>query len=251
MPQLLPAFAFRFRRSSLRWRSGAGSCGERRRPVCQAAGRGRPPRPPALRARRDLVRCNRKYRACKPFSRYFLNISLQSIRAEGITASGSEAPAAKPTGGGRMFWDQVTGVYDGFVNLINRKTQQRRKQIPSELIDPEDVVLECACGTGFLSAGIAASCRRLTATELSWTMLRKAKKNCGPFPGCAPGPRRLSPAGGEKIEQGSFLISKYLPLLFPVRRCPSRTGRQIPGPPDFCGSFPAASRISSNASRWA
>lgn len=81
-----------------------------------------------------------------------------------------------------MFWDQVTGVYDGFVNVINRKTQQRRKQILSELIDPEDVVLECACGTGFLSAGIAASCRRLTATELSWTMLRKAKKNCGAFP---------------------------------------------------------------------
>ena len=81
-----------------------------------------------------------------------------------------------------MFWDQVTGVYDGFVNVINRKTQQRWKQIPSELIDPEDVVLECACGTGFLSAGIAASCRRLTATELSRTMLRKAKKNCGAFP---------------------------------------------------------------------
>ena len=55
-----------------------------------------------------------------------------------------------------MFWDTVAGVYDIFVNVINRKTHQRLKKIVSDLIGPDDVVLECACGTGLLSAVIAS-----------------------------------------------------------------------------------------------
>ncbi|MBR2811685.1 MAG: class I SAM-dependent methyltransferase [Solobacterium sp.] len=80
-----------------------------------------------------------------------------------------------------MFWDRAACVYDIFVNVINRKTHQKLKKIVSELIEPEDVVLECACGTGLLSAVIAAKCRHLTATDFSEKMLKKAKKNCAAF----------------------------------------------------------------------
>ena len=80
-----------------------------------------------------------------------------------------------------MFWDRVAGVYDVFVNVINRKTHRKLKEIVSDLIEPEDTVLECACGTGLLSAVIAPRCRHLTATDFSRKMLEKAEKNCRTF----------------------------------------------------------------------
>ena len=80
-----------------------------------------------------------------------------------------------------MFWDNVAGVYDVFVNVINRKTHQKLKRIVSSLIEPGDTVLECACGTGLLSAVIAQKCRQLTATDFSEKMLKKAEKNCRVF----------------------------------------------------------------------
>ena len=80
-----------------------------------------------------------------------------------------------------MFWDKVAGVYDIFVNVINRKTHQKLKKIVSSLIEPDDTVLECACGTGLLSAAIAQKCRQLTATDFSEKMLKKAEKNCRAF----------------------------------------------------------------------
>ena len=80
-----------------------------------------------------------------------------------------------------MFWDRVAGVYDVFVNVINRRTHQKLKEIVSDLIGPDDTVLECACGTGLLSAVIAQKCRQLTATDFSRQMLKKAEKNCAVF----------------------------------------------------------------------
>lgn len=80
-----------------------------------------------------------------------------------------------------MFWDRVAGVYDLFVNVINRKAHQRLKEIVSDLIGSEDAVLECACGTGLLSAVIAPKCRQLTATDFSEKMLEKTEKNCRCF----------------------------------------------------------------------
>ena len=80
-----------------------------------------------------------------------------------------------------MFWDRVAGVYDVFVNVINRRTHQELKEIVSDLIGPDDTVLECACGTGLLSAVIAPKCRQLTATDFSRQMLKKAEKNCAVF----------------------------------------------------------------------
>ena len=80
-----------------------------------------------------------------------------------------------------MFWDRVAGVYDVFVNLLNRRTHQKLKRIVTDLIEPDDIVLECACGTGLLSAVIAPKCRKLTATDFSRKMLKKAEKKCAAF----------------------------------------------------------------------
>ena len=80
-----------------------------------------------------------------------------------------------------MFWHQAALVYDVFVDVINRKTHQRLRKIVSDLIEAEDMVLECACGTGRLSAVIAPRCRALTATDFSARMLEKAKRNCRAF----------------------------------------------------------------------
>ena len=66
-----------------------------------------------------------------------------------------------------MFWDKAAGIYDIFVNVINRKTHRKLKAIVPALIEPEDVVLECACGTGLLTAVIAPVYRKLTATDFS------------------------------------------------------------------------------------
>ncbi len=80
-----------------------------------------------------------------------------------------------------MFWDNVAGVYDVFVNIINSKTHTALKTIVAGLIEPEDTVLECACGTGLLSGVIAERCSSLTATDYSSKMLKRAKKNCASF----------------------------------------------------------------------
>ncbi len=77
-----------------------------------------------------------------------------------------------------MFWDNVAWVYDLFVNVINRKTHEVLKRIVSDRIGSEDVVLECACGTGLLSAVIAERCRSLVATDFSCKMIRRAKRKC-------------------------------------------------------------------------
>ena len=77
-----------------------------------------------------------------------------------------------------MFWDSVAGVYDLFVNVVNRRTHVALKKIVAGLIKPDDRVLECACGTGLLTEVIAPRCARLTATDFAPKMLARARKNC-------------------------------------------------------------------------
>ena len=76
-----------------------------------------------------------------------------------------------------MFWDRVAFIYDIFVNVINRRTHTALRGIVAREIGPGDEVLECACGTGLLSAVIAEKCAYLSATDLSEKMLARAKKN--------------------------------------------------------------------------
>lgn len=80
-----------------------------------------------------------------------------------------------------MFWDNVAGVYDVFVKVVNAKTHKRLKEIVAGQIGYGDTVLACACGTGMLSEVIAPKCKELTATDISPKMLKKAKKNCAGF----------------------------------------------------------------------
>lgn len=61
---------------------------------------------------------------------------------------------------GKGLFRRCPGVYDVFVHVVNRKTHQKLKKIVPDLIGPDDTVLECACGTGLLSAVIAPKCRR-------------------------------------------------------------------------------------------
>jgi len=77
-----------------------------------------------------------------------------------------------------MFWDKVAGVYDIFANVINRKVHKELKTVVADLISPSDEVLECACGTGMLSAVIAPRCKTLIATDFSRKMLEKTRKKC-------------------------------------------------------------------------
>ena len=77
-----------------------------------------------------------------------------------------------------MFWDRVAGVYDLFVNVINGKTHKALRRIVADLIEPDDIVLECACGTGLLSKVIAGKCKQLIATDFAPKMLKRAEKNC-------------------------------------------------------------------------
>ncbi len=80
-----------------------------------------------------------------------------------------------------MFWDRVAGVYDIFANIINGKTHKELKLFVANQISASDEILECACGTGMLSAVIAPRCKRLIATDFSVNMLKRARKNCDGF----------------------------------------------------------------------
>lgn len=77
-----------------------------------------------------------------------------------------------------MFWDRVSGFYDFFETIYNGKVYRGLGKKVAEEIGPEDVVLECACGTGAISRYIAPKCRRLMATDFSVGMLKQAARNC-------------------------------------------------------------------------
>ena len=80
-----------------------------------------------------------------------------------------------------MFWDRVAFVYDIFTDVINAKTHRKLCRVVADEIDKNDVVLECACGTGLLTKVVAERCRALTAEDYSPAMLKKARKNCSAY----------------------------------------------------------------------
>ncbi|MCR5665968.1 MAG: class I SAM-dependent methyltransferase [Eubacterium sp.] len=76
-----------------------------------------------------------------------------------------------------MFWDKAAIGYDLFENIYNKEVNEKLVKEVSDMIKPDDYVLECACGTGMISKGIAPRCKYLIATDFSTGMLKKAKKN--------------------------------------------------------------------------
>ena len=77
-----------------------------------------------------------------------------------------------------MFWDKISPLYDLFENVYNRKVYNGTGEMVAELIESDDKVLECACGTGAISTYIAAKCKSLIATDFSDGMLKQASKKC-------------------------------------------------------------------------
>lgn len=77
-----------------------------------------------------------------------------------------------------MFWDRISPLYDLFESLYNGKVYSGTGKKVAELIEPEDEVLECACGTGAISIYIARKCRKLIATDLAPGMLHRASVKC-------------------------------------------------------------------------
>ena len=75
-----------------------------------------------------------------------------------------------------MIWDRVAPLYDLVVNTLNRRVYDGTGGAVARLIRPGDTVLECACGTGAISAAIAPACARVVATDYSEGMLKQARK---------------------------------------------------------------------------
>ena len=80
-----------------------------------------------------------------------------------------------------MFWDRAAIFYDLFGYIYNGRVNRRLCAVVSAMIDADDTILECACGTGMIGAAIAPKCRRLIATDYSEGMLKRAKKRLGRF----------------------------------------------------------------------
>lgn len=77
-----------------------------------------------------------------------------------------------------MFWDKISGLYDLFENIYNKKVYKALGSRTSAYVGKDDVVLECACGTGAISKTVAVKCKKLVAADLSKGMLKQARKNC-------------------------------------------------------------------------
>lgn len=77
-----------------------------------------------------------------------------------------------------MFWDKVSGFYDLVETVYNGKVYRGLGRRVAEEIEPNDMVLECACGTGAISRYIAPKCRQLIATDFSKGMLKQTAKHC-------------------------------------------------------------------------
>lgn len=74
-----------------------------------------------------------------------------------------------------MFWDKVAGIYDLY-QFLNKKANNEAASICASYITKNDLVLECACGTGIMTRIIAPKCKKIVATDFSKEMLYKARK---------------------------------------------------------------------------
>ena len=80
-----------------------------------------------------------------------------------------------------MFWDKVSKFYDFFETVYNGKVYRGLGKKIAEEIGQNDIVLECACGTGAISQYIAPKCKQLIATDFSKGMLKQMSKKCRKF----------------------------------------------------------------------
>lgn len=81
-----------------------------------------------------------------------------------------------------MIWDKMSPFYDFFETVYNGKCYRGIAKKITEYITEDDIVLECACGTGLLTLPMAQKCKKLIATDYSVGMLRQAKKKIANYP---------------------------------------------------------------------
>ena len=102
-----------------------------------------------------------------------------------------------------MIWDRVAPLYDLAVNTLNRRVYDGTGTAVARLIRPGDTVLECACGTGAISAAIAPACARVVATDYSEGMLKQARK-------------KLATHSNVTVEQADITALRYAADSFDV-----------------------------------
>ncbi len=100
-----------------------------------------------------------------------------------------------------MFWNKIARIYDLVEKIYNGKTNAATTDYVASLMDKDDVVIECACGTGMFSVKMAPGVRSLTATDFSDGMLKRTAKKCMKY-------KNVKTEGGDithlKYEDNSF-----------------------------------------------
>lgn len=74
------------------------------------------------------------------------------------------------------FWDTFAGIYDLNEVIFNRSVNEQMCKALENEIPKGAVVLDCAAGTGMLSAAAAKNAKRVLCTDLSKEMLIQAMK---------------------------------------------------------------------------
>ncbi|WP_418750938.1 class I SAM-dependent methyltransferase [Frisingicoccus sp.] len=80
-----------------------------------------------------------------------------------------------------MIWDKLSHFYDFFEKVYNGKCYKGIAEKIKEYVTEDDIVLECACGTGLLTLPMAQKCKKLIATDYSVGMLRQTKKKVAKY----------------------------------------------------------------------
>lgn len=75
-----------------------------------------------------------------------------------------------------MIWDKLSPFYDLFENVYNGKTNRGIEREIQNYVKENDIVLECACGTGLLTIPMAQKCRKVIATDYSVGMLKQTRR---------------------------------------------------------------------------
>lgn len=75
-----------------------------------------------------------------------------------------------------MIWDVLSPLYDFFETVYNGKCFKGIAEEIKKYVNKDDVVLECACGTGLLTLPMAQICKEIVATDYSDGMLKQTQK---------------------------------------------------------------------------
>ncbi|MDD5995975.1 MAG: class I SAM-dependent methyltransferase [Bacteroidales bacterium] len=81
-----------------------------------------------------------------------------------------------------MIWDVLSPLYDFFETIYNGKCFKGIAEEIKNHVGKDDVVLECACGTGLLTLPMAQICIEIVATDYSDGMLKQTQKKIAGYP---------------------------------------------------------------------